>query len=177
MTRPKVPPRRVEALANECRALLHWLKGPGSSADPEAFDVVLRAYRALIEALNMLPHGSRYLNHVRALPPTKKPYPFAKVERTAESFSPDELALLDKPVLTLDGVVVPASLLAHVEKEGAANDKAALAAILTRVALQRGVSSSQTLTSELGKLQVRVSRQRTTKRITKGPKKMPPKGA
>jgi hypothetical protein len=117
MTRRTVPPRRVEALARECRSLLVWLRGPGNSADAEAYGVARRAYLALVDAVAMLPRGPKCLRDEEAAPPMRRAYPFAKVDRDAQSFTADELVALEESVLTRQGLLVPAPLVPHVDRE------------------------------------------------------------
>lgn len=164
MTRRSVPPRRVEALAIECRELLAWLKGPGQRAGPAEFAVALSAYRALAEAVAMLPRGPEYLKQVGALMKARGGPPAAETERPAEDFTLDELATMPEAAakLTPTGWVVAAPLLPHVEAERAsqgpgATYKSALTAILRRKAAKLGQSELLTLHRELGALEKRVS--------------------
>ena len=116
MTRPTAQPRKVEALAAECRALLVWLRGPGASAGEAEFAIVHRAYCAMLAAMAMLPRGHAALERARALPKTRAA-PAPMTTRTADSFTIDDVVLLDEPVLTPQGWVVPAPIVPHVERE------------------------------------------------------------
>lgn len=187
MSRPRVTPRKVEALARECLDLKQWLRGEGSGADSHAYAVAVRSYNALLTAVAMLPHGMRYLSKLGVLPPPRRAPP-KPLERTATSFTMDELVMLDEPVLTPDGWVVPAPLVPHVDamleqirSEGdplVATDKEALRRIIVAWANQRGKSAAQSVTDNLQKLQTRLSRARAglanRPPITDALGKMPP---
>lgn len=116
MSRATPQPRKVEALAAECRALLVWLQGPGASAGEAEFAVVHRAYSALLAAVAMLPRGPAALERARARP-VRRPGPKPTTTRSADSFTIDDVVLLDEPVLTPQGWVVPAPIVPHVERE------------------------------------------------------------
>lgn len=116
MSRPAPQPRKVEALAAECRGLLVWLRGPGKSAGQAEFAVVHRAYCALLTSVAMLPRGPAALERARALP-ARRPEPRPTTTRSADSFTIDDVVLLDKRVLTPQGWVVPAPIVPHVDRE------------------------------------------------------------
>lgn len=194
MTRRSVPPRRVEALAVKCCELLLWLKGPGQSAGQAEFAVALDAYRALAEAVSMLPRGADCLNAAmkkfkRLTPPKAPAQP--QTARPADDFTLDELATMPEhaALLTPTGWVVAAPLLPHVEAERAsqgpgATYKSALIAILRRKAAKLGQSELLTLQRELGALEKRVSLLRANARardreladhaVTQAADKVPP---
>lgn len=189
MTRRTPPPRNVEALARECRVLHDWLTGAGAGADPQAFSAAMRAYVALLNAVRWLPRGPQYLREMGALPIERAAA--VPEERSADSFTEDELFALDDPVLTRDGWILPNDALLHVEAEQArlrargkaATRKDALKAILERVATLRNKSVQRTLADDLAKWETRLSRaatQRETVRrnaanpITDAQRKVPP---
>lgn len=116
MSRPTPQPRKVESLAAECRALLVWLRGPGTSVGKAEFVVVHRAYCALLTSVSMLPRGRIALERAHALP-TRRPAPKLTTKRSADSFTIDDVVLLDKAVLTPQGWVVPEPIVPHVERE------------------------------------------------------------
>lgn len=116
MSRAAPQPRKVEALAAECRALLVWLRSPGASASEVEFALVHRAYCALLTSVSMLPRGRIALERARALP-MRRPDPKPTTTRSADSFTIDDVVLLDKAVLTPQGWVVPAPIVPHVDRE------------------------------------------------------------
>lgn len=159
--------------------MLRWLRGPGTAASESEFATCLRAYRSLCEAVSFLPRGPALLKEYGGLLSSKKKAQ-ATTQRSAESFTADEVALLDQPVLTPDGWVVPGPLVPHVDlvKEELANsgaesgDQQALKKILERAATANGKSTLASL-NQLGKLKTRVSRQRA-QAITVRSQKVPP---
>lgn len=163
MTRPAPQPRKVEALAVECRALLLWLRGPGASAGEAQFAVVYRAYCALVTSVAMLPRGPAALERGRALP-VRRPDPKPTTTRRADSFTLDDVVLLDKPVLTPQGWVVPAPIIPHVDRERErlkaahrpSSDTDALAEIL-----RRATGSDHKTRALLPRHKVRLSRTRS----------------
>lgn len=166
MTRRNVPSRKVEDLARECRILLVWLRGDGASAGADAFAAAHQAYRALIDAVSMLPHGPKYLRELRALPKVRRPARQPDTLRAADAFTLDELATMTSAVLTPTGWVVPVALVAHVDRERArigatSTDKAALTEILTRRSQIRGESVNRALSRDLRALQKRLSVERS----------------
>lgn len=174
MSRKPIPPRKVEALAVECRRLLDWLRGPGSGAEEDAFGTVLQAYRSLIDAVVMLPRGLNLLKAHKALPPRRRVV-LPDTERRAATFLIDELVLLEKPVLTPDGWLVPAPMRPHLDDElaklGAGGTvKQALRNIITRAAIAQGKSATAAIARDLRKWEARVSRER----ITNAWRKVPP---
>lgn len=179
MTRRQIPYRRVEALAKECAAMLRWLRGPGAAASESEFATCLRAYRSLCEAVAFLPRGPALLKEHGGLLASKKTAQ-PTTQRAAESFTADEVALLDEPVLTPDGWVVPGPLVQHVDvvkdelanSGGESGDQHALKRILERAATANGKSTLASL-NQLGKLKTRVSRQRA-QAITVRSQKVPP---
>lgn len=181
MTRRKPPPDRVDALARECADLLSWLKGPGVAAEPELFAARASAYAALVEAVGYLAKGPELLDAYRALLPRPAALP-APVERPADGFTPDEIVLLDEPVLTAQGWIVPGPLALHVDQVKGSlreqgkpfTDRDALLQILTNRASARGESQWRAL-GELPRLQTRLSRERKAARIAMGASKVPPK--
>lgn len=176
MTRRQIPYRRVEVLARECSEMLAWLRGPGTAAAESEFVARLRAYKALCEAVSYVPHGPALLKKLGGLVKVRKPmHPTTTRDLTA-----DEVALLDKPVLTPRGWVVPGPLVPHVDHVRAelraakrqSSDQHALKEILERVARANGKSVLGSLEA-LGKFKTKVSRQRN-QAITVRPKKVPP---
>lgn len=180
MTRRKPPADRVDALARKCAALLSWLKGPGVAADPELFAARASAYAALVEAVGYLARGPELLDTYGALLPQPAGLP-EPVNRPADSFTPDEVALLDEPVLTAQGWIVPGPLALHVdrvrrsllEQQKPSTDRDALLQMLTNRATARGESQWRAL-GELPRLQTRLSRERSAARITRRGAKVPP---
>lgn len=116
MSRLTPQPRKVESLAAECRALLVWLRGPGASAGGAEFAVVHGAYGALLTSVSMLPRGRIALERAHALP-TRRSAPKPTTKRSADSFTIDDVVLLDKRVLTPQGWVVPEPIVPHVDRE------------------------------------------------------------
>lgn len=184
MTRPIATPQDVERVALQAQALKRWLLGPGSSARPSDYAVALASYKALLLALQMLPHGERFIASLDAGPPTK-PETTAPLERPAASFSIHEQVLLDGEVLASDGWVVPPGivrigkrliyfgLLDHIEvfKQKGEADRDAL----MRLLLSAGRSELQA-NRELSKYQMRLSRARKARAEghNEASKKMPP---
>lgn len=176
MTRPQIPYRRVEALAKECSEMRAWLRGPGSAAPESEFQIRLRAYKALCEAVAFLPHGPALLKKLGGRVVSKGPM-HPTTQRAAESFTADEVVLLDEPVLTPDGWVVPGPLVPHVdrvrdelrESGHESGDQHALEKIRERAARSSGKRSS----ASLGSLKTKVSRERK-QAITERSKKVPP---
>lgn len=180
MTRRQIPPRRVEALAKECAEMLRWLRGPGAAASESEYKARFRAYKALCEAVAFLPRGPSLLKQFGGLVVRKKPMQ-PTTQRAAESFTADELALLDEPVLTPDGWLVPPQpLVMHVDRvrdelreSGAeSGTKQALRKILERAAVASNRSVLASL-KDLPKLEAKVSRQRN-RAITERSQKVPP---
>lgn len=162
--------------------MLAWLRGPGASASEGEFVNMLRAYDWLIEAVSMLPRGPALLKQFRATVSPRKQWE-PTTTRDADSFTPDELALLPEAVLTPTGWVVQAPLLQQVDRVRAelenqnlpSGDQHALAKILERAARASGKRSN----ASLGSLKTKLSRQRTILRerqpaITAISKKVPP---
>lgn len=159
--------------------MLRWLRGPGAAASESEFATCLRAYRSLCEAVAFLPRGPALLKEHGGLLASKKTAQ-PTTQRAAESFTADEVALLDEPVLTPDGWVVPGPLVQHVDvvkdelanSGGESGDQHALKRILERAATANGKSTLASL-NQLGKLKTRVSRQRA-QAITVRSQKVPP---
>lgn len=172
--RRKPPPREVEALALECLQLKRWLTtGPGVFADVQVFATVARAYEALLEAVGWLERGPYFLRQHQALPrPEGAPAPLATT-RPAAAFTADEIALLDEPVLTPSGWIVPGPLVQRVdalksELGSGATDADALRTMIDRAAAAGGRRKRHGQASPLAKLKTRVSRARAvTRRRTK----------
>lgn len=179
MTRRKTPYRRVEALARECSEMLAWLRGPGTAAAESEFVDRLRAYKALCEAVSYMPHGPALLKKLGGLVKVRKPM-HPTTTRDPDTFTADEVALLDKPVLTSRGWVVPGPLVQHVDRVRAglmagklpSGDQHALIEILANAARASGKSVLGSR-KDLGKLKTKVSRQRK-QAITVRTKKVPP---
>lgn len=159
--------------------MFRWLRGPGTAASESEFKARLRAYKALCEAVSFLPRGPDMLKQFGGLVARKKPMR-PTTQRAADSFTADEVALLDKPVLTPDGWVVPGPLLPHVDRirdelreSGAeSGTKQALKKILERAAVASNRSVLASL-NELPKLETKVSRQRK-QAIAERSQKVPP---
>lgn len=179
MTRRQIPYRRVEALARECSEMLAWLRGPGTAAAESEFVSRIRAYKALCEAVAYLPHGPALLKKFGGRMKVRKPI-HPTTTRDPDTFTADEVALLDQPVLTPRGWVVPGPLVPHVDRVRAelanaklpSGDQHALTTILERAARASGKSILGSLEA-LGKLKTKVSRQRK-QAITVRLKKVPP---
>lgn len=184
MSRKTPAPRAVDRLAQECKELKAWLCGPGSMADPGAFKVVLRAYLALCNAVSLMPRGSNALLKAGAVERSRSKPPV-----TPSSYfdaNGDRIALLNEPVLTDKGWIVPNQpdqLVAHVqslqaEAKGAGQDstaKATLRSIVHRLAERDGESALRAEQRQLGALEKRLSIAR--KAITSRSKKVPPQGS
>jgi hypothetical protein len=174
-------PRAVERLAQECQDLRAWLSGPGSSAEPGAFKVALRAYLALCHAVMLMPRGATALVRAGAVDrpnQCEKVIPFEHFDSLG-----DRVALLQQPALTDRGWVVPdqpAQLISHVDKlrraaeemGGDPSSKAALRTMIRRLAERDGESALRAEVRQLGALEKRLSTARSS--ITKRPKKVPP---
>lgn len=160
MARRTIPPRRVEALASECRALRVWLEGPGRSAGPESFAVALQAYRALIDAVAFLPRGPQFLQAVRALPAVHRQPKGIDTTRAAESFTDDELAVLPARLLTPTGWVVPVPLVARVDAERVALGPTSTSKDALRTILLRAGRSPLQAERELGRWEKELSLRR-----------------
>lgn len=171
----------VEALAQECGDLWRWLRRPPAGTSEAEFAAKKRAYFLLCEAVRYLPRGPAALRRCGALgrPAAKVANPEA--ERAAQSFTVDELALLERRTLTSDGWVIPVPLLARVEAVKAelatagnkAGDVDALREILTRVHASTG-QSLHSLHRRLPALRTRLSRLRAAAAVTRPPAKVPP---
>lgn len=179
MSRRPIPPRRVEALARECKALRSWLLSPaGASADPDAFALVLRAYQALGSAVSLMPRGPQCLARLKALPRRRSSEPDPAILRDQDTYTPDETVALDAPVLTRQGWLVPVPLVSHVDAElkkldqerehsgPKATDTEVLTEILRHLARKRNQSEVATIRRELPKLKTRLSRARSLVRKT-----------
>lgn len=170
MTRPTATPQEVEQVALQAQALKQWLLGPGSSARPADYSVALASYKALLQALRMLPHGERFVVELDAAPPREREK-VAPLDRPAASFSIHEQVLLDGEVLASDGWVVPPGivrsgkrliyfgLLDHVEafKQPGETDKDTLHRLLL-AAGRSELQASRELSSN--KYQMRLTRAR-----------------
>lgn len=162
MTRRAAQPRKVEALAAECRALLVWLRGPGASAGEAEFAVVHRAYRAMLAAVSMLPRGPSELKKACALPP-KRADSEPTTTRTADSFTIDDVVLLDEMLLTPQGWIVPVPIVPHVDRERERLKAAQLPSSDTdalREILRRALGSDIQAGRVLNRHKVRLSRAR-----------------
>lgn len=183
MSRRAIPPRTVERFAQDCASIKDWLTGPGTAADPAAFKVTLRAYLALCNAVMHFPRGPEALVKAKAVERNR-----VATETTPSAYFDeygDRIALLNEPVLTDKGWIVPNQpdqLVAHVaqlQEEARRSGhpstaKAALKTIIHRLAELDGESTLRAEERQLGALEKRLSVAK--KMVTERGKKVPPRG-